>query len=282
MKRWEDSSTRKFELQRWASVGIIVLLAVLIGGAERPATAQSAAGSLRDFSPFRNYVLVVDGAEAPDAKIYFSETARAFLVFDEHFPNPVLIQPRKTSVETVQPSKVAEREGGMIDLLPAPTFALQKKFVLVGDSIAFTVDGTRATLKPRAALLGLQTRATLAAHDPEFARRALAYVPSEATLVKLMAEQEDVRVRVYLGTWCPHCQEAVPRVMKVDERLKGSRIRFEYYGLPYKFSKDPETSRAKITHVPTAVVFRGGWEIGRLAGNAWKTPELALNMMLLR
>ena len=78
---------------------------------------------------------------------------------------------------------------------------------------------------------------------------------------------EAVPGNVKNGSWCPHCQEAVPRVMKVDERLKGSRIRFEYYGLPYKFSKDPETSRAKITHVPTAVVFRGGWEIGRLAGN---------------
>ena len=141
--------------------------------------------------------------------------------------------------------------------------------MLVEDSIAFTVDETRATLKPRAALLGLQTRAALAAHDPEFARRALAYSPSEATLANLLSEQEDVRVRIYLGTWCPHCQEAVPRAMRVDERLEGSRIRFEYYGLPYKFSKDPETSRAKITHVPTAV------RIPRLPGKSVRDPAIS-------
>jgi thiol-disulfide isomerase/thioredoxin len=280
MKRCEGSSPRKTGIRRWASVGIIVLLGVLIAAMDRPATAQSRAGALRDFHPFRTYVLVVDGAEDRDAKIYYSDTARAFLIFHARFSSPALIQPRKSSVETIQPSKVAERKDGTIDLLPAPRLALQKKFLLVEDRIVFTIDGIRATLKPRAPLLGLQTRAALAEHDPEFARRALKYAPSEATLAKLRSEQEGVRIRIYLGTWCPHCQEAVPRVMRVEEGLEGSDIRVEYAGLPQRFAQDPEAKRAKVNHVPIGVVFKGGSEIGRLTGNAWKTPELALKIML--
>jgi thiol-disulfide isomerase/thioredoxin len=281
MKQSKCSRPRRASIRRWAGVGIVAVLAVLIGSIDKSATAQSAAGALRDFHPFTTYVLAVDGAEAPDAKIYYSETARAFLVFEERFPAPVLIRPRRSSVETVSPAKVAEREDGTIDLLPAPELAAQEDFRVVEDRLVFTIDGTRAALKPRPPLLGLQSVAALTEYDPEYARRAQAYTPSEATLTNLLSEREDVRVRVYFGTWCPHCKEAVPRAMRIDEGLEGSRIHFEYYGVPARFSQDPEARRAKVKGVPTAVVFRGGREIGRLTGNAWKSPELALSMMLL-
>lgn len=281
MKRGEGSSPRRVEGYRLAGIGLIAASAVLFGALDRSATAQSAAGSLRDFRPFSTYVLAVDDTEVPEAKIYYSETARAFLVFDARFPAPVLIQPRTSAIETVQPSKVAEREDGTIDLLPAPALASQPDFQVVQDRIVFTVEGTRAVLQPRPPLLGPQTLATLAAYDPEYARRARAYEPSEATLTNLQSEQASVRVRIYFGTWCPHCREAVPRIMRIDERLEGSRIRFEYYGVPRRFSVDPEARRARVKGVPTGVVFRGGEEIGRLTGNAWKSPELALSMMLL-
>jgi thiol-disulfide isomerase/thioredoxin len=280
MKRSECSRPRKTASRRWAGVGIIAAFAVLVGVIDRSATAQPVAGSLRNFRPFSTYVLVMNGAEVPDAKIYYSETARALLVFDKRFPAPVLIQPRGSSVETVQPSKVVEREDGTIDLLPVPTLAAQQKLLAVEDRIFFTVDGTSATLKPKAPLLGRQTVATLAEYDPEYARRALAYTPSEATLAKLLSRQEDVRVRIYFGSWCPHCREAVPRVMKIDEGLEGSRIHFEYYGVPRRIYQDPQAKRAKVEGVPTGVVFKAGREIGRLTGNAWKSPELALSVML--
>jgi thiol-disulfide isomerase/thioredoxin len=276
MKRGERSGLRL------TGIALIAVAAALFGVLERSATAQSAAGSLRDFRPFSTYVLAVDATEIPEAKIYYSETARAFLVFDARFPSPVLIQPRTSAVETVQASKVAEREDGTIDLLPAPTLAAQPSFEVVEDRIVFSVEGTPAVLKPRPPLLGLQTLAALADYDPDYARRARAYEPSQATLANLMSEQEYVRVRIYFGTWCPHCREAVPRIMRVDEALEGSRIRFEYYGVPRRFSVDPETRRARVKGVPTGIVFRGGQEIGRLTGNAWKSPELALSMMLLR
>jgi hypothetical protein len=68
--------------------------------------------------------------------------------------------------------------------------------------------------------------------------------------------------------------------MKVDERLEGTNFRFEYYGVPQGITGDPVAKRADISGVPTAVVFRGDQEVGRLMGNDWKFPELALSALL--
>jgi hypothetical protein len=37
-----------------------------------------------------------------------------------------------------------------------------------------------------------------------------------------------------------------------------------------------------IKSVPTGVVFLGGREVGRISGNGWKIPELAINNVLVK
>ena len=68
----------------------------------------------------------------------------------------------------------------------------------------------------------------------------------------------------------------VPKILRLDQDLEGSRIQFEYHGLPRDFSKDSEAARMKISGVPTAVIFVGIKELDRLSGRDWRIPELFL------
>ncbi len=118
-------------------------------------------------------------------------------------------------------------------------------------------------------------------YSADYVRAAAAYSPSRPILERLRSESRAVTVEVYFGSWCPFCQQVLPRIMRVGEELAGSNIRVDYYGLPRGFGSDPKASALKITGVPTGVVFIGGREAGRITGNAWKIPELSLNKILV-
>jgi thiol-disulfide isomerase/thioredoxin len=147
--------------------------------------------------------------------------------------------------------------------------------------VRFEVAGTPAALGPKPPLLGLQAIEELRSHDPEYGRKEEAYEPSQPIVEQLRRRAEETRVRVFFGTWCPHCAEMVPRIMKVADQLRGSKVQVEFYGLPRGFGDEPEASRYHIDSVPTGVVFVGGKEIGRINGNGWRLPELAINNVLM-
>jgi thiol-disulfide isomerase/thioredoxin len=87
-----------------------------------------------------------------------------------------------------------------------------------------------------------------------------------------------VKVRVFFGSWCPVCKQRVPYLLAVEEALEGSRVAFEYLGLPLAPAawKDPEVVRLKVTTVPTAIILVDGKAVGRLVNQDWSTPEVEL------
>ncbi len=89
-------------------------------------------------------------------------------------------------------------------------------------------------------------------------------------------------MRVYFGTWCPVCGRLVPRVIKLADELEGSKVRFEYYGLPQPMSDDPITKADKLHGVPTAIVYLGDKEVGRLSGGDLNAPEKSIARLVLQ
>jgi len=114
-----------------------------------------------------------------------------------------------------------------------------------------------------------------------YSSRILPHYPSEAIVSKLSEQSSDVQITVYFGSWCGACKQMVPRIMKVAEQLAGSKINFDFYGLPRGITGDPEASRIDIHAVPTGVIYLDGKEIGRIEGSGWRVPELAINNILI-
>src|SRR5947199_92635 len=78
---------------------------------------------------------------------------------------------------------------------------------------------------------------TLWVDGANYARRAQAYQPNTQAIDSLRA-MPPATVRVFFGSWCPHCRENVPHLLKVEDALRGSKIRFEYFGLPQEHLAD--------------------------------------------
>ena len=246
------------------------------------AGAQAADSLLRGFEPTGDWILELDGAEVPKARIYDSTRAQAILVLTSELPSPVLVDRGGKNVSVLDLLKVAERTDGSIDLLADAVLEPSGGFEIRNKTEAhFHVADRAAALVPRPWMLGPQTGATLLESNPGYRWRAKRYEPEAAAFGRLRSEKRNVRVLTFFGSWCPHCKEHVPYLLKVEQRLAGARIRFDYHGLPSGgFSSDPEAAKYKIDGVPTAIVFVDGKELGRVPARAWSSPEVAIDLIL--
>lgn len=260
-----------------------VAAALLALGGAIAAFAQSDA-VLRDFEPISEYRLWVAGKEVPKAEVYESQVAGAYLILTSAFPSPVLLGKRSLAVETVDLMKVAKQGDGSVDLLadatldPLGTARPSKDY----EEIAFNVAGKAASLKAAPPLLGTHARAGLLAHSPEYGRGAAVYKPDPLLVNRLRGQLRDVKLRVFFGSWCPHCRHMLPHVLKLEEGLAGSKVTFEYYGLPRPPAawQDAEVVRLGVKGVPAAIVYVAGREAGRLGSNDFARVELSLSSLL--
>jgi thiol-disulfide isomerase/thioredoxin len=266
-------------LIRRATAALVFAAAAL---ASLPLQAQAVPSDavLKGFQRIGDYVLIVNGQEDKGAEIYKNDNIPAYLILAKALPSPVLLTPAGgLKVETVNLMKVAKQKDGTVDLLADATLAPQGTFRIDGEKVLFTSEGKQVTMSPNPPLLGLKKNADLKAHSPEYARTAQTYAPNPAKIAALKKEPQPVTVRVFFGSWCPHCRQHVPLLLKVEDQLAGSKIRFEYYGLPHDF-KDPEAKRMDIKSVPTAIIYMNGRQVGRMEGNDWVTPEVSLSKLL--
>jgi thiol-disulfide isomerase/thioredoxin len=232
---------------------------------------------LKDFKINGDFVLEVDGEVLRGSEIFFSERAVAYLVMAPDLSSPIMISPRTRTVESVHLMKVMKKNGGAsVDILADAELTPISSFKLQDSNVVFTLNDKTAKLKPKPWLLGLHKGDRLKEHNPEYAFGAAEYTPAASYIEALRGIQKDVRVRVYFGSWCPHCKRIVPRILRVADELEESRLRFEYYGLPSPFGDEPEAVRAGIHSVPTVVVFIGGEEAAQLSGDDLNAPEAAL------
>ena len=246
-----------------------------------PAAAQRAPADnvLRDFQRTGDYVLVINGKPAP-AEIYQSQRAAAFLVISSAFPSPVLLSPGLGAAQTVNLMKIDKKPDGSVDLLSDAVLAPQGAIDLQDDEVHFKAEGVSAALVSTPPLLGLRRVDEVTSHNPEYLPRAASYVPNAQAVAALKKERRPVVVRVFYGSWCPHCREMVPHVIKLEQLLKGSPIHVQYFGLPPRFGTDPPAVQNGIKAVPTGIVYLNGKEVGRITNNSWTAPEKALVAVL--
>ena len=259
----------------------LLVLGVLLPLAPARAQMIPAHSLLRDFEPMGEYVLVVAGAPLPGVQMYRSEKAgSAVLMTGPGLRSALLLMPREKEVQRVDTAKVVVGSDGRAYLLADARPVRESPFTVEGMEVVFTVDGKPARLKEKPYLLGFHAAKELLDHDVAYAFGAKQYNPSPALVRALRQAAKPIRVRVFFGSWCPHCRQMVPRILRVADSLAGSQIRFEFYGLPSPFDKEPEAKRMGITGVPTGVVYRGATEVGRISGVDWTIPELAIKKVL--
>ncbi len=251
--------------------------------------AQEPEQQNQDFEPAGKYALEIDGEPAPEARVYLSLAAgSALLVKAQELSAPILLRPQEQRVERVRSTDLLPRDDGALGLDPGAEHEDLGSYEIDGTRLIWSIGPLRLRLYERP-MLGLHEAAAVAAWDPQYARRARRYTPSRATL-ETLRDAEGARVRVYFGTWCPRCGQAVPRLMRVARELADSSLSFEYFGMPrleedatdsfWREAKEAGAFQDEVNIVPLAVIYRGGQRIGRITGG-WGNPERELEKILI-
>jgi len=259
-----------------------VLAALALVAVPFVALAQGAVPSdaiLRGFQPTGEFVLIVDGVPVPAAEIYQNDKVPAMFILTSALPSPVLLTPRTGQAETVNLMKVSKQKDGSVDLLADAVLSPLGQFTSEGENVSFLFKGKKVRLNSRPALLGVKSNADLKGYLPEYVRNARNYTPNAAAVADLKKVGTPVTVRVYFGSWCPHCRQHVPLLLKVEDQVQNPKLRFEYFGLPRDFN-DPEAKKAGIHSVPTGIVYVNGREAGRITGEGWTSPEVLLDRIV--
>ncbi|HVS12541.1 MAG TPA: thioredoxin family protein [Thermoanaerobaculia bacterium] len=246
------------------------------------AVPSGAQGAPRDprFWPIGSYSLELDG-ERVAAEFFHSTGVGTILMHTAELSHWVELQPRGRLVTLLPPEAIHRNVDGTREKLPAPLGTPAGVFELVDKLPHFTVEGRAARLIKRPDLLGPSTADEIVGHDASYRVRADAYRPQGDYLQRLRQVQQPVLVKVIFGSWCSVCAELIPHVIKVEELLGDSSIRFEYHGVPNDFD-DAEARRLGVTSTPTGIVYVDGEEIQRITGYSWRFPDLALHNALLQ
>jgi hypothetical protein len=71
-------------------------------------------------------------------------------------------------------------------------------------------------------------------------------------------------------------------MLRVENAVANPNVKFEYYGIPKPPDgwKDPEVKRLGVKGIPTAIVYVNGVQAGRIEGEAFNNPEVALSRIV--
>ena len=262
------------------AAGALVLAAAALGVAAASAQVDAL---FSGFEPTGGMRLTIDGQDQPKAEIYeLTRGTTAILVMSGQLSSgPLLVDVSGYQVSALQMLKVHKRADGRVDLLADAVLKPVATIKIVGTEARFSVDGKAIALQQTPNVLGAQKGTALLETNFGYRWRAKTYEPDASALSRLKNERRDVRVLTYFGTWCPHCSRNLPSLLKVEQKLSDAKIKFDYYGLPQQDMKsEPEAAKSGVDSVPTAIVFVGGKEVGRIPAAGWNAPELALDLIL--
>ncbi|HLK11155.1 MAG TPA: thioredoxin family protein [Candidatus Binatia bacterium] len=217
---------------------------------------------------------------AQGAAVYRSlDPPEAFLLQPSPFGRPVLITTGPLGARLLDPARISH-DAADPDVLRVDTSGPQEDFLSVradGPNLVLDRDGLTMTLKEGPPVLGDRQLDELIQALPEYRRGAARYAPDPAALEKLRRTKQPTELLVFFGSWCPHCEQAVPRLVRVLEEIRGAPITVTFHGVPHDdWGDDPLTETLHIVGLPTAIVRRDGKEIARMEGEQWAAPEKSL------
>ncbi len=135
-------------------------------------------------------------------------------------------------------------------------------------------------------LTGVQSRQAIseAPYDSWFAPNYATYVVAIETVEKIIPLFKDVKVKIFMGTWCEDSQREVPRFYKILDAMNtyqknASVSNYELITVNEdKVTPEHLEDGFDITNVPTFIFYRDGKEINRIV----ESPVISLEEDMLR
>ena len=231
--------------------------------------------------PSTNYVTIpgykLSANDSPvEGAIFHHSPGRGnVLIHDQAKKVAFVVDSRQRQVSVFAAEDFVSVSGGELEPVTGRNAKSVVPMRLVEQAPAFTVDGVSYRVIPKPSLTGPQTSAQIIADDPYYGDAASRFTPQAGYLAELKKVETPTRVLMFFGSWCRNCHQWLPNIIKLEQELEGTNIRFEYHGLPQGYA-DELAQSLDVRSVPLGVVFQNGEEVNRVAGPSWKFPSLAL------
>ncbi|MBN2345360.1 MAG: thioredoxin family protein [Candidatus Aminicenantes bacterium] len=123
-------------------------------------------------------------------------------------------------------------------------------------------------------------RATIL-QDPEWAQVYEAYVPDAVLIENLRGKAPELKIDVYLGTWCSDSKNHVPVFLKILDAVNVPELKVRFFAVDRKADPGQKyfVNEAEVEKVPTFIFFVNGFEMGRIVENP--KNSLLQDMMII-
>ncbi len=123
-------------------------------------------------------------------------------------------------------------------------------------------------------LLGPLNKEEILENFPDWQVEVASYVPDQEVIEKLQSIPSEIKIEIFLGTWCPDTKRNVSAYFKIMDMVDNPLIMTSYIGIPMESdSRKPFIEGKNIIKVPTFIVIIDNQEKGRIIENPTKSVE---------
>ncbi len=257
----------------------LVAALALLAASPIPAAHSAADADAVPFALTGRYQLRVGDEVVRGASLYLTERGMPRVIVScDRVETPLLVVAGEKKASALAAGVLGDAEDRIV-LTPASLAPGDRGVVPVrmdGPRALFDWAGQRFAIEPREPMLGPMSLEAIMDALPEYRRNVAEYKPQIGTIRLLGKVETAAQVQVFFGSWCPHCERLVPRLIKVIEELDSSKLDFRFHGVPRSVSDDPIARQYKVGGLPALILLREGAPPVRLDGEALLQPEMAL------
>jgi len=123
-------------------------------------------------------------------------------------------------------------------------------------------------------LLGPLSKEEILENFPDWQVEVASYVPDQEVIEKLQSIPSEIKIEIFLGTWCPDTKKNVSAYFKIMDMVDNSLIMTSYIGIPRDNDfRKPFIEGKNIIKVPTFIITIDNQEKGRIIENPTKSVE---------
>ena len=250
------------------------IISVFILGVLNPNQAYVQEAETKTWHEASHLSLEIDSLLDNSARFYLSKDRAFLLVLSNAFKDALVMNVREKVIYAFSKAEVRFEDSGStavtnekIDVQSLGNYTQNKS------NVSASLFGKEIRVVPRAHLIGQATLDELFLHTPAYRLLADQYKPNLEAVKFLSQYQEPVNFIVAFGTWCSHCKEWVPRLIKSVLDCNNPNLNCSFVGINRKFDQPKEfVENEKIKNIPTIIVHKNGKEIGRIVG----TPKVSM------
>jgi thiol-disulfide isomerase/thioredoxin len=229
--------------------------------------------------PNYDFSIEVEGSYPKDARFYQAEQRGKYLIDIPSSKDGLLLDVQARRLVVV-PRANLTRVDGNVRIRDVPAGARSIAFSVDGPIIQFRNEDKKIRILPvlmRPPITGPVTFDRLVDDRPEYSAGMKTYVPHPESITAINKFGRKVEVEAYFATWCGHCKEYMPRLLRAMQEVKNPNVKVNLVGVPRGFGTEPGPWQGRgIQTIPTIIVKVEGKEVTRLGTQPGAAPEIEL------